>query len=88
MQGTTGCIIRPYKKALLEEFESNETVFMIMLEGSSEDQAKFSSVDLLERQRYLVNGSKFHSDGFLLEGFAIMGNGFHLLRLSKLIGRQ
>lgn len=52
----TGCgiFIKPYKTPILEEFESNETVFMVPLEGDTGQQAKFSSIEMLEEMKISV----------------------------------
>lgn len=47
---TTACR-KPYKTPILEEIQNNETAYLINLEGSQDGQAKFNSVEFLEKAK-------------------------------------
>jgi len=49
MMVTVGC--RPYPKPIIDEVANNETAFLIPLEGDTDAQVKFDSVDFLEKKK-------------------------------------
>lgn len=50
--GTTGCVVREYKKPLIEEASTNETLIVAPLEGNNLDtQAQMDSLEYLEEQK-------------------------------------
>jgi hypothetical protein len=46
----TGCM-KPVQKPIIENINTNETAFLITLEGDAKGQAKFDSVDYLEKAK-------------------------------------
>jgi hypothetical protein len=50
--GTTGCVVREYKKPLIEEANPNETLIVVPLEGNNLDtQSQLDSLEYLEEQK-------------------------------------